>query len=116
MANAIKGYFSNVWGSNIDVFKVDYDESDIVTEDSTLVVRSIYTVRLRKLINGPSYTTAMVLADPMDATVTIGMQTQDSTEPLSGSFVVTCPDENGNLFSTIEMTYTHWTQGIDYNM
>jgi hypothetical protein len=73
MSQAIGDYFSNIWGSMIHVNKVDYDDADAETEDSSLVVKSVYTVQLRKLINGPSYSTANILADPMDATVTIGM-------------------------------------------
>ena len=73
--SGLEPYFTSIWGSNIDVLKVDFDENDIETTDDTLVVKSIYTVSLRKLINGPSYTTANILAEPMDATVTIGMQT-----------------------------------------
>ena len=75
MRTTLDDYFQNIWGSNIYVFKVDYDESDVETEDADLVVKSIYTVRLRKLINGPSYTSAMILHDAMDAVVTIGLQT-----------------------------------------
>ena len=81
-----------------------------------MVVKSIYTVKLRKLINGPSYTAASIIAEPMDATVTIGTQTVESTEPLSGSFKVTCPDPNGNILSTSEFDITHWVEGIDYWM
>ena len=116
MKGAIDDYFSAIWGSAINVVKVDYDENDAETEDASLVVKSIYTVSLRKLISGPSYTTANILHDAMDATVTISMQTVDSTEPLSGNFKVTCPDQYGNLFSTREMGISHWTQGIDYYM
>ena len=109
MRNRIEGYFSAIWGSAIYVDKVDYDELDQETEDDSLVVKSIYTVKLRKLINGPSYTAASIIAEPMDATVTIGSQTVESTEPLSGSFKVTCPDPNGNILSTREFDITHWT-------
>ena len=44
LASNIQPYFSAVWGSNIHVLKVDYDENDTETSDSTLVVKSIYTV------------------------------------------------------------------------
>lgn len=36
--------------------------------------------------------------------------------PLGGKFKVTCPDENGSLFSTRERWYSDWTEGIDFEM
>ena len=40
----IVGYYWNVWGSNISVEKVDYDADDIETSDSSLRVKSVYTI------------------------------------------------------------------------
>ena len=40
----------------------------------------------------------------------------ESTEPLSGSFKITCPDANGFELSTREFDITHWVEGIDYYM
>lgn len=39
-----------------------------------------------------------------------------SSEPIQGNFVITCPDEQGNPFSTNELSYDHWVQGIDFHM
>ena len=61
MRNRIKGYFSSVWGSDISVTSVDYDMMDMETDDSDLVMKTIYTVTLLKRINGPSFVSAGIL-------------------------------------------------------
>lgn len=90
MQGHIDNYFQQYWGSNIYVVKVDYDASDVETEDSSLIVKSVYTVTLRKLINGPSFSAAAILADPQDATFTISSQTVESAPPISGKYKITC--------------------------
>ena len=40
----IIGYYWNIWGSNLSVDKVDYDADDVETTDSSLRVKSVYTV------------------------------------------------------------------------
>ena len=105
----IKGYFSSRWGSDITVVKVDYDDMDVETTDSALVVKSVYTVTLLKRINGPSFASAAILQDVVAATITIDVPFQNSSPPLSGSFIITCPDEQGNSLPTHEFDYTEWT-------
>lgn len=51
MRDRIQGYFRKVWGSNIEVTKVDYDENDAETTDDALVVKSIYNVKVLKRIS-----------------------------------------------------------------
>ena len=41
---------------------------------------------------------------------------QSSSTPLGGSFKITCPDENGNTWSTGDMNYNKWIEGIDWDM
>lgn len=36
--------------------------------------------------------------------------------PITGAFVISCPDDMGNVFSTREFWYSEWTQGIDFWM
>ena len=116
LRNRISGYFSSIWGSNINVVKVDYDADALETTDADLTVQSIYTVTLRKLISQNSFTSAAIVPISGDATVEIGMQTVTSSTPLSGKFKVVCPDENLNEFSTTDMNYDNWTEGIDFNI
>jgi len=56
MRDAIAPYFQTIWGSAISVVKVDYDSADVVTTDKTLVVKSVYTVKVRKCLNSPTFT------------------------------------------------------------
>ena len=116
LRNRISGYFSSIWGSNINVVKVDYDADALETTDADLTVQSIYTVTLRKLISQNSFTSAAIVPVSGDATVEIGMQTVTSSTPLSGKFKVVCPDENLNEFSTTDMNYDNWVEGIDFNI
>lgn len=71
MQGHIDNFFQSYWGSNIKTVKVDYDANDVETEDADLIVKSVYTTTLTKLINGPSFSSAAIIADPQDATFTI---------------------------------------------
>ena len=73
MRNRIKDYFSDKWGSDISVTAVDYDINDVETEDSSAVMKTIYTVTLLKRINGPSFSSAAILQDAPGAMITINM-------------------------------------------
>ena len=44
MRSRIVNYFYSVWGSNVSVEKIDYDADDIETSDSSLTVKTVYTV------------------------------------------------------------------------
>lgn len=48
MRRRIVNYFYRVWGSNVSVEKIDYDADDIETSDSSLTVKSVYTVTVLK--------------------------------------------------------------------
>jgi len=114
MRDAIAPYFQTIWGSAISVVKVDYDSGDVVTTDKTLVVKSVYTVKLRKCIKGVSFTDANIIKGTgLTATVTVG-NVKPSSEPLGGKFKITCPDPNGKLWSTPDLNYNEWTEGMDF--
>ena len=83
----IVNYFYSIWGSNVEVVKVSYDADDIETTDSSLVVKTVYTVTVLRQINGPSFTTASIVMVSGDTVnVAIGAPIQQSTPPLSGAF------------------------------
>ena len=44
MRSRIVNYFYSVWSSNVSVEKIDYDADDIETSDSSLTVKTVYTV------------------------------------------------------------------------
>ena len=99
MYDHISDYFSSVWGSNISVVKTMYNDLDTATTDTALAVRSVYTVEVLKRIDGPSHNSAAILPDDSTAIVSMAM-VQESSIPLSGSFKITCPDENGGEWPT----------------
>ena len=49
--NRLNGYFSNIWGSGIEVTKTMFDASDVETTTSSESVKHIYSVRVKKLID-----------------------------------------------------------------
>lgn len=71
LRNRIKGYFSDVWGTDISVEKVLYDMFDMVTEEEDEAFKAIYTVTLIKMIDGPSFTMAMALQEGFGPMVTV---------------------------------------------
>jgi hypothetical protein len=114
MSDAIEPYFREIWGSGINVVKVDYDSNDVQTVDKTLVKKSVYSVKVRKCITGVSFTDAVIIIGKgLTATVTVG-NVKPSSEPLGGKFKITCPDQNGKLWSTPELDYNEWSEGMDF--
>jgi len=113
MRSKLYGYYRSTWGSDISVTMTMYDDGDVETADSSLAAKYVYSVTVLKRITGTSFSSAAVLQDEAEATITIDMPSQESSAPLSGSFIISCPDEQGSIFSTREFTYTDWTNGLD---
>lgn len=94
--------------------RTGYDASGAETTVSADVTRYVYTVTLKKRVNGDSFTMAAAgsTADT-GATITI-QQTQKSGVPLSGKFKIACKVNEGDAvaFETGEMGYNNWVQGI----
>lgn len=111
---AIDDYFWNYWGSGITVTRVMYDVDAVETEDSSLATTYVYTVTLLRRIDTVSYTMALSIGGG-DSTITIGNQVQ-GTGPISGAFLINCPDWDGNDHYTNEINYDHWVQGIENNL
>lgn len=71
MRRRIVNYYYSIWGSNIAVTHVDYDESDVETT-SDLRVKRVYTIEVLRQINGPSFTVASIIpAAGTTSTITI---------------------------------------------
>lgn len=69
--NRIKGYFMDVWGTDITVVKVLYDMFDMETEEDEDAFKAIYTVTLLRMIDGPSFTMAMALQEGFGPMITV---------------------------------------------
>ena len=60
MRRRIVNYYYSIWGSNVSVERIDYDADDIETDDDSLVVKRVYTVTVLRMINGPSFSMAVI--------------------------------------------------------
>jgi hypothetical protein len=69
--NAISGYYSKFFGSDIDVTLSMYDATSTLTTDSTLATSFTYTIVLRKMINGLSINAATVTKVDSKSTFTL---------------------------------------------
>jgi hypothetical protein len=83
-----------------------FDSADAETTTSSDSVKHIYSVRVKKLLSEASFSSASAIATTT-ATISIA-KIQESAKPLGGSFKITCPDENGNNWSTSDFKYNHW--------
>ena len=110
----LRGYFTSVWGSDITCSKTLYDSTDTETTDSSASVKHIFSCRVKKLISGAAFSSASVIGTTT-STISIA-KIQSSSTPLGGSFKVTCPDENGNLWSTNDENYNRWVEGLDFDV
>jgi len=107
-------YYYNIWGSNISVTREDFDADDIVTDDSSLSVKHIYTVTVLRQIDGPSYTMASVVMSDGGSNVSIEAPFQESTMPMSGRFYIECPNADGNPFVTRDFGYGTGSTSLDF--
>ena len=89
--------YTKFYGSNIEVTKLRYDVNDVVTDVTADVVKAIYTIKVLKRINQASAST--ISAVPIDTAASVvatpPMGGILSSTPLSGNFIISCPDANG---------------------
>jgi hypothetical protein len=81
---------------------VQLDAADAVTTDQTLVIKNVYTVELKKLVVGQTFTNIMVAKTTTTSTVEFALPetVQLSTPPLAGAFRIKC------VTSSNSVTYT----------
>ena len=96
---------------------VMYDANNVVTTNIALAKKYIYTVTLMKRINSTSFTSYQVIpVGSISSTVTVmppyGASGTPSSKPLSGSFVIKCPDPTGKVFKTRSQLYNKDPQDI----
>lgn len=98
LKNAIKYYYSNIYGSDIDVNRTQYDVNGTITTNDTLVTSYVYHIVVKKYISEPSISAIIVSAQQTSATVTYELPSavQLSSAPLSGKFRITCPIEGND--------------------
>lgn len=114
MRRRIVGYYNNIWGSNIAVTHVDYDENDVETT-ADLRVKRVYTIEVLRRIDGPSFTVASIIPKSgTTSTITIEAPYDQSSAPVTGNFYIACPNDDGSEFRTRDMGYGWGASSIDF--
>lgn len=115
---AIKGYYSDVWSSEIDVTLAMYDASSVETSVASNAVTYTYTITMRKCING--FSTNAVMATTVTSKSTFAavppMQGIKSSLPVNGTFRVQCTDADGFAWTTDDMVFNAGIWWIKYQM
>lgn len=109
--NRVKDYYWQNFRSGVTVTKVLEDTA------AGPETKATYTITMTKPIDGYSMSSLSVVAVTTNATISVNppMTHTPSSTPLSGSYIVTCPDpENPAVsYSTPEIDVFYWTQGVD---
>lgn len=113
-SNRISWWFWKYYRSSISVTRTSLDDLDQETTDSSLVTKYRYNVRLLKRISGTSFDSLIATTKNTQATIDAdqGPSILSST-PLGGKFRIQCTDFDGNDWTTGDIGYGHWVQGID---
>jgi hypothetical protein len=103
--------------SDISVSRTIYDAAGLVTTSTSSAKKYVYTIKLKKRINGYSFTTATVYpVGTISSTVTVQKPSDvggtASSRPMSGYFVISCADKNGVVHKSPAISTTQWDQGI----
>ena len=103
--------------SHIAVTLVMYDAAGVVTSDSNLAKKYVYTIKLIRRITGFSFSTASALPiGTITSTVQIVKPSDEggvaSSAPLTGKFTIQCKDKNDVLHTSPVMNFDQWDEGI----
>ena len=101
------------FGSNIAVTRTGYDDQDLETSDSSLVVKYVFRIKLKRRINSQTFNMAFATLSDSQGSVDISPPEILSSAPLRGSFRMQCTDWSGNTFTTNDIRHSTWTEGID---
>lgn len=106
---------SGKW-TGISTTRVGYDSNDVETDDSSLVVKYVYTTKATRRFTGQSFNQIIATVSDSSATVDANPPHVLSSAPLQGKYQITCTDFNGNEFTTGDIGYGTWMEGIDYTI
>lgn len=89
---AIRTYYSNVWGAPISVVKTMYDENDTVTTSQPLSVKNVFTVKVTRSLPQASVNTLQVQKVSTRAAIQLLLPKnyELSSLPLKGNFKIKC--------------------------
>jgi hypothetical protein len=114
-------YYRDHVKSSTTTKKTMYDENGLETGDVSLVKTVKYTVSVDKRKNGPSFANLSLLKDPANTSqMTLTKPTDQggisSSSPLSGNYIINCPDPDNNaaILSTREIHWSSWGPSIEH--
>lgn len=107
LKSAIKDFYSDYYGTSINVEKWSYDADGNETDDSSLAVSYSYNVTMDKLLSSQTTTFMMVYNTMSASTIDIEYPSmvQVSSTPLGGRMKLRCFLEDGSYQETDSMSY-----------
>jgi hypothetical protein len=108
--NAIKGYYSSTYSSDIDVNLTRYDADSKETTDDAATVKRVYYITVKKLIPSESVSSIMVAKTSTTSTITVEVPSAVmlSSPPMSGKFKIKCTNKNGQIAYTEPIPYNDY--------
>jgi len=105
----------------VTVTKTNYDAAGLPDPvDASLIKTSVYTVQVDKRLDAPSFKAINVIKDPANPSTISVVRPTDiggalGTAPLSGSYILNCPDPANPLMihQTPEIKFNDWGPGIE---
>lgn len=105
ISNSVKKYFNGAAGANPVVTKTNYDADNKVTEDAEKVVKSVYEIKLDRLINGQSAESMTLNKLSSKSEITLEPLVVKSGPPISGKYKIKCVYEDGAFSETKPMAW-----------
>lgn len=105
MRGSLYPYYSKYFKSNIDVTLVMYDSAGVETADAKLRTKSVYTIKLLKMIGGVTANNILIVKKGTKASITAVPNKVKSSTPLGGRFIISCMDSKGIEWKTNEIPY-----------
>jgi len=103
--NAIRGYYSLVWGAAITVDKKMFDINGTETANQLLSVKNVFTITVHKSLPQAStnYVNFQKVSTKSTLQYKLPRDTQISTVPIKGAFLIKCALPNGDMVATQEI-------------
>jgi hypothetical protein len=99
LSRMIKGYYNSV-GVHPVVSKKTFDASGAETDDSKLVVKTVFEIKIDRLVEKETTAAIQVLKGSSKAHIKIERNVVKSGPPLKGKFKVQCYDDKGYFSET----------------
>jgi len=111
LRGALYPYYSKYFGSNISVTLVMFDKAKKETTDIKKRYKSVYTIKLLKMINGVTANNIIISKKGTRSNISARAAKVRSSLPLSGNYIIACKDSKGVEWKTDEIpTNAHYSQ------